>query len=76
MTSGDSSTQRTKKKGEKTKEQARESKTRVPARLLVGAWLIPGLGHWLLGKKKRAIVFAVVIACSFDCAAHRTTDGA
>jgi hypothetical protein len=29
------------------------------------AWLVPGLGHWLLGKKLRAGVFASVILASF-----------
>jgi hypothetical protein len=33
--------------------------------LLALAWLIPGLGHWLLGRKTRAVVFAVVIAACF-----------
>jgi hypothetical protein len=37
----------------------------APAWLLAAAWAIPGLGHWLLGKRRRAIVFAVVIFCSF-----------
>jgi hypothetical protein len=40
-------------------------KDRAPLSLLLGSWLVPGLGHWLLGKKRRAAVFAVVIACSF-----------
>lgn len=38
---------------------------KAPPALLVAAWLVPGLGHWLLGKRRRAIVFAAVIACAF-----------
>ncbi len=33
--------------------------------LLALAWLIPGLGHWLLGKRTRAVVFAAVIVAGF-----------
>lgn len=33
--------------------------------LLLVAWLVPGLGHWLLGKRLRAIVFASVVVASF-----------
>jgi hypothetical protein len=33
--------------------------------LLFAAWLVPGLGHWLLGKRVRAVVFAVVVTASF-----------
>ncbi len=49
------------------KEDGREaaSPKKAPFGLLAGAWFVPGLGHWLLGRKKRAIVFAVVITCSF-----------
>lgn len=38
----------------------------LPLPLLVGlAWLVPGLGHWLLGRRERAAVFAGVILASF-----------
>jgi hypothetical protein len=37
----------------------------VPWGLLVVAWLVPGLGHWILGKKVRAAVFAAVIVAAF-----------
>lgn len=33
--------------------------------LLVLSWLVPGLGHLLLGKRLRAAVFAVVIVIGF-----------
>jgi hypothetical protein len=42
-----------------------EAKRKAPPMLLVVAWLIPGLGHWILGRKVRAVVFAVVVFCAF-----------
>jgi hypothetical protein len=42
-----------------------ETRRRAPAPLLVAAWLIPGLGHWLLGKRVRAVVFCIVILSAF-----------
>jgi hypothetical protein len=65
MTSGAGSTTSKKKKADKDQEQLAGATQKVPVRLLVGAWLVPGLGHWLLGKKIRAVVFAVVIVCAF-----------
>jgi hypothetical protein len=54
---------------ESAKKRARgkpaEEKRRAPIGLLIVGWLIPGLGHWILGKRKRAVVFAVVIFCAF-----------
>lgn len=41
------------------------SGSKAPLPLLVVAWLIPGLGHWLLGKRLRAVVFFLVIASAF-----------
>ncbi len=38
---------------------------RAPLMLLAGAWAIPGLGHWLLGRRVRAVVFAFVIVVAF-----------
>jgi hypothetical protein len=38
---------------------------RAPTALLVVAWLLPGLGHWILGRRVRAIVFSTVILCAF-----------
>ena len=29
------------------------------------AWLIPGLGHYYLGKRKAALAFAVIVALTF-----------
>lgn len=34
--------------------------------LLVAALLVPGLGHWLLGKRARAVVFASVVVAAFS----------
>lgn len=33
--------------------------------LMILAWLIPGLGHLLLGRRRRALVFVAVIAVAF-----------
>lgn len=33
--------------------------------LLALAWMVPGLGHWVLGKRQRALVFAAVIVAGF-----------
>ncbi len=32
---------------------------------LIPAWLVPGLGHFLLGRRQRAAVFALVIVAAF-----------
>jgi hypothetical protein len=37
----------------------------VPWPRLVVAWLVPGLGHWLLGRRRRAVVFGAVIVAAF-----------
>ena len=50
---------------EKQGDRPSGAKDRAPLSLLIGSWLVPGLGHWLLGKKIRAVVFAAVIVCSF-----------
>ena len=34
-------------------------------RLLVAAWLIPGAGHFLLGRKGRALILGASIVCMF-----------
>ncbi len=39
-----------------------------PDRLLVamvGAWVLPGLGHWLLGRRAKALLFFVTITATF-----------
>jgi hypothetical protein len=56
------------KKGAKTVPGGREegeAQRRAPAMLLAVAWLVPGLGHWILGRRMRALVFGAVILCAF-----------
>jgi hypothetical protein len=31
----------------------------------LAAWMVPGLGHWLLGERGRGLVFLVVICVTF-----------
>jgi hypothetical protein len=54
----------TKKEAEQDKGGGDQSR-KAPPLLLAAAWLVPGLGHWLLGKRVRSIVFGVVIVCAF-----------
>lgn len=49
----------------RSKKGGAQTEKRVPLPLLAVAWLVPGLGHWILGRKVRAAVFAVVVLCSF-----------
>ena len=42
-----------------------EADAPVPWGLLALAWLVPGLGHFLLGKRTRALVFSAVILAAF-----------
>ncbi len=49
----------------KDDERAAEPGKPVPWGLLVLSWLVPGLGHLVLGKRTRAIVFAAVILAAF-----------
>ena len=64
MSSGDGHS-RKKASKEKQGERLAEEKRRAPLKLLAAAWLLPGLGHWILGKRKRAVVFLVVVCASF-----------
>jgi len=41
------------------------ARSRAATWLLAASWLVPGLGHWILGKRVRAVVFAVVIVSAF-----------
>ena len=55
-------------KSAKTDRDGREgaaATTRAPSMLLAVAWLIPGLGHWILGRRVRALVFGAVIVSAF-----------
>ncbi len=49
----------------KRETEASEEARSAPLGLLAAAWLVPGLGHLLLGKRKRALVFAGVILAAF-----------
>jgi hypothetical protein len=56
------------KKAAKTPADDRDEgavRGRAPAMLLAAAWLVPGLGHWILGRRVRAVVFGAVIFCAF-----------
>jgi len=51
--------------GARSQGESDEQPQPVSKVLLLVAWLIPGLGHWLLGKRLRALVFAGVILGAF-----------
>jgi len=55
----------TTKEGERSSDIDSGAKSRTPVPLVIAAWLVPGLGHWLLGKRRRAIVFAAVVVAAF-----------
>ena len=65
MSAGEGSNTKKKKPVETAEDGSSAGKRRAPVMLLLGAWIVPGLGHWMLGKKKRAVVFAMVIVCAF-----------
>ena len=48
-----------------SKEAESQSSQPVSKLLLLTAWLVPGLGHWLLGKRVRAVVFALLVLAAF-----------
>jgi len=50
--------------GESSHKPARSKAIPAPAAALM-AWLVPGLGHWLLGERARGAVFFVVICVTF-----------
>ena len=64
MTAGESKSQK-KKPAETGKDQSTQGQNRASVPLLLGSWFFPGFGHFMLGKKKRAGVFAAVIFCAF-----------
>lgn len=33
----------------------------------LAAWTVPGAGHWLLGRRKRALFYLGVVAVAFAC---------
>ncbi len=36
-----------------------------PTVLFIAGWLVPGLAHWLLGKRDKAVLFLVLILGTF-----------
>lgn len=54
-----------KKAASRNEAEGEDTSRPVSKALLFVAWLVPGLGHWLLGKRVRAGVFAAVIVASF-----------
>ena len=64
MTAGESKSKKS-KPGGSVKDQPRKGQNSASIPLLIGSWFLPGFGHWRLGKKRRAGVFAVVIFCAF-----------
>jgi len=52
------------KPGREGEDQAAAVRS-APSMLLAAAWLVPGLGHWILGRRVRAVVFFAVIASAF-----------
>lgn len=48
---------------QETVPRPRPPKLTTLVRLCVAAWVIPGLGHWLLGRKWRALIlFSTIVA--------------
>lgn len=43
----------------------RPGQTPSPYLLLIAAWLVPGAGHFTLGKRQKAYVFAAVLPLMF-----------
>ena len=56
---------KTKRKTAEAKTAAEKTPNPVSKILIFVAWLVPGLGHWLLGKRVRAGVFAAIIVAAF-----------
>lgn len=42
-----------------------EPRRRSTAAAMVLAWLVPGLGHFYLGRRKTAVAFALIVAVTF-----------
>jgi hypothetical protein len=51
------------KAGQETLSAKAQPKLGTLVRVCVAAWVVPGLGHWLLGRKWRALIlFAAIVA--------------
>lgn len=45
--------------------ESEEPRRRSTAAAMVLAWLVPGLGHYYLGRRKTAVAFALIVAVTF-----------
>ena len=50
---------------QETVSRSAQPKLTTLVRLCVAAWMVPGLGHWLLGRKWRALILFSVIVTMF-----------
>lgn len=48
----------------KTIEVPSENSASAPVAAIL-AWILPGLGHWLLGERRRGVIFFIVITVTF-----------
>ena len=53
------------KLAQETVSRPAEPKLTTLVRLCVAAWMVPGLGHWLLGRKWRALILFAAIVTMF-----------
>jgi hypothetical protein len=49
----------------RAKEEAQERPTGAGVPVAVSAWLVPGLGHLMLGRTRRALTYFVIVATMF-----------
>ncbi len=49
----------------RAKEQTRESHAPAAIPVSVSSWLVPGLGHLMLGKSRRAVAFFAIVTGMF-----------
>lgn len=59
---------------EKSREETESGAVALPTPywILLVSWLVPGAGHWWLGRKRRALAFAALIAAALvvGCLLH------
>jgi hypothetical protein len=48
-----------------TESAAAAPTARSPVAAMLLAWMIPGLGHWYLGRRRSAVAFAVIVTLTF-----------
>ncbi len=49
----------------RAKEEAQERPATAGVPVAVSAWLVPGLGHLMLGRTRRAVTFFVIVSGMF-----------